>query len=58
LGISKRNLSKLTLHIPHPDEQRKIADLLSALDDKLAGVSGQIGRMQAFKQGLLQQMFV
>ena len=41
-----------------PDEQRKIADALGALDDKIAAVSSQIKHMQTFKKGLLQQMFV
>lgn len=58
LGISKPNLSKLKLHVPHPDEQRKIADCLGAFDDKISAVSAQVAQMQAFKKGLLQQMFV
>ena len=58
LGISKPNLAKLTVPLPHPDEQRKIADCLGAVDDKIAAVSAQVRQMKAFKQGLLQQMFV
>jgi type I restriction enzyme S subunit len=58
LGIPKPFLSKLKLRLPHPDEQRKIADCLGALDDKIAAVTAQVTQMQAFKKGLLQQMFV
>ena len=58
LGISKPGLAQLKLPVPHLDEQRKIADFLSALDDKIAAVSAQIDQTQAFKNGLLQQMFV
>lgn len=58
LGISKPNLSKLRLYLPDPDEQRKIADFLGALDDKISTVSMQIRQMQAFKKGLLQKIFV
>ena len=44
--------------VPHPDEQRKIAEALSALEDKIAGVRAQIAGLETFKKGLLQQMFV
>lgn len=47
-----------SLSVPHPDEQAKIAEALSAMDAKIAAVSGQLDRMQEFKKGLLQQMFV
>jgi type I restriction enzyme, S subunit len=52
------DLKSLVVSLPHKDEQRKIVDCLSALDDKIAAVSAQITHMQAFKKGLLQQMFV
>lgn len=57
-GLAADNLKKLEMELPHPDEQRKIADALSALDAKIGTVAGQIAHMQTFKQGLLQQMFV
>ena len=44
--------------IPHPDEQAKIADALSAMDAKIQTVADQLARLQTFKKGLLQQMFV
>ena len=58
LGLSKANLNGLTLALPHPDEQKKIADFLSSLDAKIDKVAEQITQMESFKKGLLQQMFV
>lgn len=43
---------------PHPDEQRKIADFLSALDRKIHLISQELAHARSFKHGLLQQMFV
>ncbi len=58
LGISKSSLEKVRLDLPHPDEQRKIADFLSSIDAKIDAVSAQISAMETFKKGLLQKMFV
>lgn len=58
MAISNADFMLMPLPWPHPDEQRKIADALSALDAKISAVGEQIAQMQTFKQGLLQQMFV
>lgn len=48
----------IVLPFPHPDEQQKITEFLSAVDAKIDAVAAQITQMKAFKKGLLQQMFV
>lgn len=53
-----RHLETIRMQIPHPDEQQKIADALQAMDAKIQVVANQITQMEAFKKGLLQQMFV
>jgi type I restriction enzyme, S subunit len=53
-----KDYSKLVFEIPHPEEQARIAAALSAMDAKIAAVQRQVGLMQNFKKGLLQQMFV
>lgn len=57
-AINSNDLAGIVLQVPHPDEQRKIADALSAMDAKIAAVANQITHMETFKKGLLQQMFV
>lgn len=57
-NIQKGDLLRVELPIPHPDEQRKIAAALSALDAKIDALSQKISEMEAFKKGLLQKLFV
>jgi restriction endonuclease S subunit len=57
-SLSKSTIEKIPVSIPHPDEQTKIADFLSAIDLKIESVASQIIETQTFKCGLLQQMFV
>lgn len=58
LNVNKGEFFKLVVPEPHPDEQQKIADALQAMDAKIAAVAGQLAKMEDFKKGLLQQMFV
>ena len=58
LEIGKSEVQKIPVEKPHPDEQQKIAAALSAMDAKIQAVADQITKLQTFKKGLLQQMFV
>ncbi|HRK67452.1 MAG TPA: restriction endonuclease subunit S [Hyphomonas sp.] len=44
-------LSELRFEAPHPDEQRKIADALAAVDEKIAALSRKIGVLEKFRGG-------
>ena len=57
-SLSKKTIEKIKVEIPHPDEQHKIADFLSTIDDKIALVARELDHTRSFKKGLLQQMFV
>ncbi len=52
------SFSHFPVSLPHPEEQQKIADTLTALDAKIDAVTAQMDAMLRFKKGLLQQMFV
>jgi len=56
-GFVKSDLESLKLLIPSLPEQQKIATFLSAIDEKISHSSAQIEKMEAWKKGLLQQMF-
>lgn len=57
-GISGKELHQIKLSFPSLVEQEKIANFLSALDEKIQTVSAQIEKTEAWKKGLLQRMFV
>lgn len=57
-GINKKTIENLQLSFPNLGEQKKIADYLSNIDNKIEIVNKQITQTQTFKKGLLQQMFV
>lgn len=55
--INKTDFSKFSLKIPSKNEQSKIANFLSSIDDKIELVSTQIEATKDYKKGLLQGMF-
>jgi type I restriction enzyme S subunit len=57
-GINAEEYKSLKIPLPPSPEQQKIAAFLSTLDNQINLVNQQLERMQTFKKGLLQQLFV
>lgn len=50
--------SKCAVPVPGNGEQQKIADFLTSLDEKIELTEGQLAKAKAYKNSLLQRMFV
>lgn len=57
-NISQKILNDVLLTLPSKEEQTKIANFLSAINQKIEVVAEQIEQAKVWKKGLLQQMFV
>nr|WP_301434160.1 restriction endonuclease subunit S [Acinetobacter baumannii] len=56
--ITTGTLNEFTFDFPCLEEQTKIANFLSAIDQKIEVVAQQIEQAKTWEKGLLQQMFV
>jgi type I restriction enzyme S subunit len=57
-NISNGDILNFESLIPCIEEQTKIANFLSAIEDKINHCQSQIEKIEVWKKGLLQQMFV
>ncbi|MDH0202704.1 restriction endonuclease subunit S [Comamonas aquatica] len=55
-GISKTNISKLTLPIPSSPEQVAIAAILSDMDAELVALESRLAKARSIKQGMMQEL--
>lgn len=58
MHLYRIQLKTLKLNIPCLEEQYKIADFSSSIDDKIENTGQEIAQTQGFKKGLLHQMFL
>ena len=58
LHVTKQGMENTQKIVPSLPEQTKIANFLSAIDQKINVVSEQLEQARLWKKGLLQQMFV
>lgn len=56
-NLSKEILKQIRTAFPKPDEQQKIADFLSTIDDLIDAQSQKLDALEAHKKGLTQQLF-
>jgi len=56
-SLSKTTISKIEAFIPKLDEQQKIADCISSLDELISAQSQKLQALKAHKKGLMQQLF-
>lgn len=57
-NLNKELVSMTTVSVPCLEEQQKIADFLSALDETISYAKQEFDKWKELKKGLLQQMFV
>jgi len=55
--LSLNELKKIKLPLPIPEEQQKIADCLSSIDELIAAQSKKLDTLKAYKKGLMEQLF-
>ena len=57
-ALSYKKLENLFIFLPVLEEQQKISDFLSSIDNKIENMEKELKGLKKFKKGLLQQMFI
>ena len=57
-SLNANTIIKIKVDIPSKVEQQKIANFLSAIDQKIELIATEFNQARTFKKGLLQQMFI
>ena len=56
-AINTTDLTNITVYLPSPAEQQKIAECLETLDNLIAAESKKLESLKTHKKGLMQQLF-
>ncbi|MGF1816476.1 restriction endonuclease subunit S, partial [Vibrio splendidus] len=57
-NLAPTDINHIKITLPSLEEQKKIANFLSAIDQKIALTNSELNKAKEWKKGLLQQMFV
>lgn len=57
ISITTTNFMEMPIPLPLSEEQQKIADCLSTLDDLITAQTKQVAALKEYKKGLMQQLF-
>ena len=56
-SINQKDIGGFSVHLPPRDEQRKIAAILSSVDDAIEKTQAVIDQVQVVKRGVMQELF-
>ena len=57
LNISFEDYMSVTIHLPSPSEQKRIADFLQKIDERIAAQEELLVSLKKYKRGVIQQVF-
>ena len=57
LEFHKKDISRLEIDLPKPEEQKAIADCLSSIDELITAQTQKTDALKAHKKGLMQKLF-
>ncbi|QHF48231.1 restriction endonuclease subunit S [Pseudomonas sp. S49] len=57
MAISSSDFMAMPVPVSSPDEQQKIADCISSLDELIAAQASKVDALKTHKKGLMQQLF-
>lgn len=56
-AINSNDLAKVKVHTPSKPEQEKIADFLTAVDERIRLQEQKLAKLEQYKRGVMQQIF-